>query len=179
MQADFLRYVLSFSPVLIRAPILGHYIALDTYQRATIPVGFPHWDGTDRGYGFAPEIGNALSGYIYVTDNGGATELQLTEGTIFVGLNGIFDPGTTDNVLVAKQDAGGTNYRFEINSNTIGLRDGVSAKTLAWSWESCRSLAVRMADGQTRGRCFRYYGQRRYSDNGEPLHSRKSVAKLH
>lgn len=76
-----------------------------------------------------------------------SAELQLTEGTIIA--YGDFDSHSGSNVLLAKRDAGGTNYEIYFSSSTtINLLDGTNDRTAVINWQGSKSLAVSFADGE-------------------------------
>jgi hypothetical protein len=102
-----------------------------------VPTGC-HWENK-----FVRFVGS--NDLITVSDS---SELQLTNGTIIV--YGNFDQYTSQDRLVSKRDAGGTNYDLLFNSTTaLGFYDGAAVRTATINWSGSKSVAISFAASGT------------------------------
>ena len=153
---DFIRLAQSLSPALFRLPLLGDLRSLDAYGRATsiaYVTNQPKWLRGKKGFEFCPgSKWNTACGGISVPDGGVAAELQGTAFTL-VALSrrfGPFEAAPAAPYIIAKRDAGGSNYGilFLSAGASIGLTNGVGVSTMTSSAiVGARSIAVRFSSG--------------------------------
>jgi len=163
--SDFFDLVQSYSPVLFRAPLLGHYNALDTYARATTVAGTAIWNRQRKnGFGFSPQT----TGRLAVADTGAAPELNVSPGTLMAFGSNFRTVVGSDQQLISKRDAGGIGYEFYISGASLIVASGATNTTLAVAFANVLSLACRMVSGQVAS----------FFSNGSPLVGEAGVLTL-
>lgn len=105
-------------------------------------------DGTPAATTWASNgIQFTAAGEVTVAD---AAELQLTEGTLVVLLDGLHTHTGDGQVLIAKRDVGGTNYYFYIaNTPAIRLYDGANHRNINTDLTSKKCFAINLKNGET------------------------------
>ena len=80
-----------------------------------------------------------------------ASELQLTEGSIFIlGDFMALERTPNESVFVSKEDGGGINYEFDLDATPRFLfADGVATRVLNTDYRGSKSVAVTFEDGET------------------------------